>query len=239
MIPTPRALELRTEVEPLLRNIGTLVQPAHFDPATARRRFSLGMSDLLAPLVLPRVVRALAHDVPGIELSVRSTPTPTEDLLSGRLDMVAGSTLDHSEFHRTSLRIPTGTWKVLLGPEHPSHGGPLTRQAWLDSDHIQIAPAGRYGRPGAVDDVVSAAGATRRIVLELGHVTALPTVLLDTPWVCSLPTVLAESIARDTELHALEHPFAAELSGPSLCLSWHQRLHADPGHRWLRTQLVQ
>lgn len=239
MLPTPRALELRAELEPLLRNAHALVQPAQFEPATAQRRFALGMSDLLAPLILPRIVPTLARDAPRIELSVRSTPTPTEDLLSGRLDAVAGSALDHSEFYRTSLRVDTETWRVLLGPEHPSYGVPLTKEAWLASDHVQVAPAGRYGQPGIVDNVVAAAGSTRRIVLELGHAAALPTVLAATPWVCSLPSVIAEYIARDSDLQAVEHPFAAELSGPALSLTWHQRLHADAGLRWLRALLTE
>lgn len=238
MLPTPRALELRAELEPLLRNARALVQPAQFEPATARRRFAVGMSDLIAPLILPRVVPSLARDAPGVELSVRSTPTPAEDLLSGRLDAVAGSALDHSEFYRTSLRIKTETWRVLLGPQHPSYGHDLTKDAWLASDHIQIAPAGRYGQPGLVDEVVSAAGATRRIALELGHAAALPMVLLTTPWVCSLPAVIATTIAEDTTLRAAEHPFAAALDGPALSLTWHQRLHADPGQRWLRALLT-
>lgn len=237
MLPTPRAVELRAEVEPLLHNIGALVQPAQFQPR-AHRRFTLGMSDLLAPLILPRVVPTLARDAPGIELSVRATPTPTEDLLSGRLDAMAGSAIDHSEFHRTSLRLPTGTWRVLLGPKHPSYAQPLTKESWLESDHVQVAPAGRYGRPGLVDGVLSAAGSTRKIVLELGHVSALPHVLLAAPWVCSLPTVVAEQIAANTALETADHPFGAELSGPVLSLTWHQRLHADPGHRWLRALLI-
>lgn len=238
MLPTPRALELRSELEPLLRSIGLLVQPAHFDPATTERRFCLGMSDLIAPLILPRVVPTLAREAPGIELSIRATPTPTEDLLSGRLDAMAGSALEHSEFHRTSLRIRTGTWKVILGPKHPSYQEPLTNESWLHSHHVQVAPAGRYGRPGLVDDLVAGAGSSRRIVLELGHISALPEVLLATPWVCSLPAVIAEHIASDTTLEAAEHPFATELSGPILSLTWHQRLHADPGHRWLRSLLT-
>lgn len=234
MIPTPRAEELRVELEPLLRSVHSLVQPAHFDPAIAQRRFTLGMSDLLAPIILPRVVPTLVQDAPLVELSVRSTPTPTEDLLSGRLEAVAGSDLDHSEFHRTSLRVPTDTWRVLLGPKHPCYGEALTKDAWLTSDHIQVAPAGRYGRQGLVDDVVAAAGSTRRIVLELGHVSALPAVLSATPWVCSLPAVIARSIVGDNRLLAVDHPFAPELRGPALSLTWHHRLHADPGHRWLR-----
>lgn len=175
---------------------------------------------------------------PASAARLRATPTPTEDLLSGRLDAMAGSAVDHSEFHRTSLRIPTGTWRVLLGPKHPGYEQPLTKEAWLDSDHVQVAPAGRYGRPGLVDDVVSAAGSTRKIVLELGHVSALPIVLLATPWVCSLPTVIAEHIAAETALQTAEHPFGVELGGPALSLTWHQRLHADPGHRWLRALLI-
>lgn len=239
MLPTPRALELRAELEPLLRNARALVQPAQFEPATARRRFAVGMSDLLAPLLLPRVVPSLARDAPGVELSVRSTPTPTEDLLSGRLDAVAGSALDHSEFYRTSLRIKTEAWRVLLGPQHPSYEHELTKDAWLASDHVQIAPAGRYGQPGLVDRVVAAAGATRRIALELGHAAALPTVLLTTPWVCSLPAVIAKTIAANTALRAVEHPLAEALDGPALCLTWHQRLHADPGQCWLRALLTE
>lgn len=238
MIPTPRALDLRAELEPLLRNVGALVRPAKFDPKTAQRRFSLGVSDLIAPLILPRVVPTLARDAIGVELSVRATPTPTEDLLSGRLDAVAGSALDHSEFHRTSLRVQTERWRVLRGPKHPGYGTAMTRDAWLASDHIQIAPAGRYGRPGPVDVVIAKSGATRRIVLELGHVSALPAVLVATPWVCSLPAVIGEPLAHDNGLEAVEHPLATELTGPALSLTWHQRLHADAGHRWLRALLT-
>ncbi|MEM6294188.1 MAG: LysR family transcriptional regulator [Myxococcota bacterium] len=234
MLATPRAQEIAASLDAVLRDVGGLVRPQQFDPNTAVRTFVLGASDLVCTQFLPALTTLLMHDAPGVSLSVRGDAAPLEGLLSGRLDVVAGSALDHAELQRTSLRVPSMAWRVLLGPKHECFDGELDEARWLDSSHVQLAPQGRYGAAGAMDRVLAERGKSRHIALELGHVATVVDVLLQTDWVCSLPEAIARSVAEGTRLRSVAHPLGEDCPMPKLCLTWHQRMHADPGHQWLR-----
>ncbi len=234
MLPTPRAEEIAASLDAVLRDVGGLVRPQQFDAATTTRTFVLGASDLVCTQFLPALATTLMQDAPGVSLSVRGDAAPLEGLLSGRLDMVAGSAVDHAELQRTSLRVSSMAWRVLLGPKHPRYEGDLELEDWIDASHVQLAPQGRYGAPGAMDRVLAERGRSRTIALELGHVATLVDVLLQTDWVCSLPEAVARSVTEGTPLRSVAHPLGEDCPTPNLCLTWHQRMHADPGHQWLR-----
>ena len=71
MIPTPLA---RVIIDPVRQSLqgfeSTLQRVDRFDPATARRHFTVGMRDLRELTVLPNLLRAVTRAAPFIDISV-------------------------------------------------------------------------------------------------------------------------------------------------------------------------
>jgi len=73
----------------------------------------------------------------------------------------------------------------------------------------------------------------RRVVLSVPHFTFVRTVLESTDLVAMLP----ERIVRDVPtLRTVEPP--GDIPGFEISMLWHERLHRDPAHRWLRESIA-
>jgi len=90
LMPTPYALRLRPALTQLLAEIDALVsQPAHFDPATARRRFRVCTSDYLTSVLLRPFLAEIAMTAPGIELDIIAPDDSAVGMLdAGELDLL-------------------------------------------------------------------------------------------------------------------------------------------------------
>ena len=90
MVPTPLARSLIAPVRQALQTLLTSVQEAHvFDPAQARRSFTIGCRDVMEAHLLQPLMTRLAREAPGIEIAfVRLDRAQLEaDLASGALDL--------------------------------------------------------------------------------------------------------------------------------------------------------
>ena len=89
LVPTPFTRKLMGPLELALRNVQNALSSARqFDPATAVRRFVVGMDDRLEVFAMPSVVQQVLQSGSGIEFcSVRLEQFNLEQsLLSGRVD---------------------------------------------------------------------------------------------------------------------------------------------------------
>jgi DNA-binding transcriptional LysR family regulator len=75
-----------------LAQVQSLLAPNTFDPVTAKRTFRLAMSDYGAAIVLPRLIRTLRREAPGIDLQIShaSREGMLEGVLNGDIDVAAG-----------------------------------------------------------------------------------------------------------------------------------------------------
>ena len=65
---------------------------------------------------------------------------------------------------------------------------------------------------------------------------AVPWILKDGPLVATVPLKLAQQVAAPLGLVMRDLPkdLPLDLSPFEVNLFWHERVHRDPGHRWLR-----
>ena len=68
--------------------------------------------------------------------------------------------------------------------------------------------------------------------LQLPHFVSVPWILRDTDLLVTVPQRLAEQVAQPLGLVMRELPLV--LPAFEVNLFWHQRVQADPRHRWLR-----
>ena len=69
MVPTPRAMAMRTGVRDLVDGARRLLDPVEQpDPATLRRTFSIQIGDLLSHTIGARLVTRIRDEAPGVTL---------------------------------------------------------------------------------------------------------------------------------------------------------------------------
>ncbi|CAI1957892.1 Nodulation protein D 2 [Serratia quinivorans] len=93
MEPTPRALQLRAPIGRILLEVRQHIQsPTPFEPALARRQFTLALTDLGEVVMLPTLLRQFRQLAPRCTLrSVQIPPEQMEQALAGgELDLAVG-----------------------------------------------------------------------------------------------------------------------------------------------------
>jgi DNA-binding transcriptional LysR family regulator len=126
--------------------------------------------------------------------------------------------------------VGTVRWCVLARRRHPAlRRGRLDLDAWLGSPHVVV----RTGEgAGAVGRELARRGLARRVAFAAPSSLAAAHAVAHTDWFFAAPRELVRRLAGDLGLAVLDPPVA--LPAVRVGLVWHERMHADPGHRWLR-----
>ncbi|MFG3040909.1 LysR family transcriptional regulator [Streptomyces sp. NPDC048330] len=228
--PTPRAVELARRVEPALGLIhGAVTDRDPFDPTTARRTFTLGMSDDLEAALLPGLLEATSK-LPGIRLAVRqaSRNTVADMIDRSEIDLGIAAAPAHRAEHR-SRALFTSDYTCLFNPRLLPLRTPLALADYLAHPHLLIS---YDGRRGIVDDVLEARGLDRRVIASTTHFAGAALQLATLPALTTVPTHAATVYARLLDLTATVPP----LPMPTYTVSalWHGSVSDDPAHLWLR-----
>lgn len=235
MQPTPRAESLRVPLRRALHDLEVALAPHRFDPATATRRFTLGMPDAFAMLVLPPLLRRLRASAPGIDLDVRPVPVGRldEGLQTGALDLA----LDVRPPDVPGLLargLFSDDFVCLVCATHPNRHD-LDLDTYCALPHALVSPTG-VGQ-GVVGDALAALGRSRRVVARVRYFLVAPALLSGTDLVLTLPRRVGRLLASHGDVALVEPPLV--LAGFRVDQVWHQRVDADPAHRWLRSLLTE
>lgn len=90
MTPTPRALELREELQQVLGRIQHLVAAHSFDPAVSEREFVVATTEFLSLGFLPPLMARLSREAPSVSVrSITRIEHQLDRLASGEIDFAA------------------------------------------------------------------------------------------------------------------------------------------------------
>ena len=231
MVPTPRALLL---VGPLRRALAdldrALTGPAGFDPATAERTFTLRLPDSFTLSLLPPLLDRVRREAPGVGFDILPPAGPA-GLDDADLAVLVGQA--EAPWLRTRF-VRTGRFACCVRADHPDVGDALDLDTYCRLPHALMSPLG-HG-PGTVDTALAALGRSRRVQLRIRYVLAAPLVVAQSDLVLTGPDDLLHAFAALAPLRVLAPPLAIDAF--PVRLAWHERLHGDPGHRWLREQVA-
>lgn len=234
MRPTPRADALVVQARELLESLRRLSQwEPQFVPATARRRFSICMTDASHITLLPQLlahVRALAPLVRIDALSIdgntaQALETGKADLAVGYIPWLRSGIYQHTLFPQD--------WVCLANRRHPRIGKTLSLKAYLEEEHVNI-----LGGTGArvLESALDGARIRRDIALELPGFLGLDAILSTTDLIATLPRHIGETLA---ELgHLKVHSCPLPIPAFTVKQHWHARYHNDPGSKWLRATMA-
>lgn len=237
MEPTPRAIELKPTVQSILAEVDEKILTAsRFDVATARRTFTLAMSDVGEMVFLPKLLRGIAERAPFV--NVRTVSTAPRDLMvalqRSEIDLAIGYFPDLKGNDVFQQRLFRHGFVCLVRTGHPVLAEGLTRKNFRALSHAVVRAEGRSQE--IVEQFLRSKRIERREMLVSPHFLSIPMVVASTDLVVTVPEAVAEVFVRFAEVTAVEPPYPI----PSFDLKqhWHRSQHSDPGNRWLRSLVL-
>ncbi|MCZ3384572.1 LysR family transcriptional regulator [Kosakonia sp. SOY2] len=234
MQPTVRADELREPLRQALEALERAVSPVNaFDPARASVTWRIAATDYTESAVLLPLLGTLRRDAPASRLAVF-------ELNPGQIKRQAEQG-DIDLFFHLREGAPASLHQRLLFTEryvlagrlgHPALKRRPSLKQFCKLEHVIVSPEGG-GFQAATDDALAARGLTRNVVLSVPHFLFMLDALARTDLVAVLPERL---VATTGALQVVDPPL--DLPGFDMLMLWHERLHRDPGHKWLRQQVL-
>ena len=232
MEPTPYAQQLSEPIAYALGLIHSAVnQKTSFDPAAAKRAFTVGMTDIGEIYFLPKLMEEFARVSPGVTMStVRNTSVNLRDEMeAGHINLAIGllPQLKAGFFQRRLFRQ---RYVCLFRQGHPLGKRKLSLDGFSSARHVVVVSEGTGH--GKVDELLDRSGVARTVVLTVPHFVAVGHLLQHSDLVATVPERLAQALAGPFELAYVKHP--AALPEIAINLIWHAKYHKDPANEWLR-----
>ena len=236
MEPSALALQLEHPVRAALDQLKAIVEQGQvFDPATASRTFRVMMSDIAQMLHMPGLVAMIRSEAGSVTLEnvALSLREAKQAMADGELDMAVGFLPDMgADFRRQSLF--SERWVCVVGNRHPRLGDTLSVEQYLAETHISFRPSVAIHSilEGLLASQVDGQGRSRSIGLVVPYSSGIAATVAISDLVLTVPRGLASTMEAIADVRCLPMPFA--LPSIDLNMQWHERVHRDPGGKWLR-----
>ena len=233
LVPTPRALELRHKVGPLVADAQAVLSPAEkLDLKRLARTFTLRTGDGFVETFGPTLIARIAAEAPGVHLRFMQKPDRDGGWMDDAVDLETGVV---RETAGPDLRTQLLFRDRLVGAVrkgHPLSRGRITPARYAAGQHVDITRhVARDGRdPGPVDEALASAKLRRTVSIVVGGFSSALALVRASDLIATVPERHTKS------LRAGMFSFALPVPTPEIAVSmlWHPRLDADPAHRWLR-----
>lgn len=235
MVPTPLAQRLIGPIDAGLAQFNQAIdQSQYFHPDHSSRLFRLAVNEVGHQVMVPRLLQQARERAPGVRFeTVDGTPGEIrQQMRSGEVDLAIGSGEAMGQtFYQQ--RLFDECFLVLMRRSHPYHASGGGAAQYLAAEHLSYRPQGgtdhelqqRLRRAGLLEQ--------RRVVLAASHSLGLAQMVRQADLLLTLPERLARNLVQEhPELVAMPLPF--EMAPFTITQQWHERVHQDGGHRWLR-----
>jgi DNA-binding transcriptional LysR family regulator len=233
LVPTPRALELRTQVGTLVETANTVLRPAaKLDLAALERRFTLRTSEGFIETFAPRLLAAVTAAAPGVTLQFVAKPDKeSAPLREGEVDIETGVIDVTTAPEMRAAPLFEDRWVGVVAPSHPLARAKPTPTRYAAATHVNVLRRGLHSSD--IDAAVAAAGIERRVAIIVHGFAAALALARETDLVATVPERHTAGLRKGM------HAFALPFSIPPFTISmiWHPRMDGDLAHKWLRAQL--
>jgi DNA-binding transcriptional LysR family regulator len=111
----------------------------------------------------------------------------------------------------------------------------MTASRYAEAHHITVSPRGK--RDGPIDLALAEQRLTRRHITTVTSFVVAAHLVAATDLVGSLPQSIVALMSRTLPITALQIPVC--IPDFEVSLIWHDRDEHDPGHQWLRHQILE
>ena len=236
MKPSEHAPEIVGSVRRALKEIDrAMSRRGPFEPASASAVFTVMASDYVGITILPPLIERLRQEAPHITLTI-ATPQPhriREVLANSEADLVVGFYHDIADGLYQTI-VLHDSLACIARERHPLVQGQMTPQLYSACGHVF------YGAPPAfvsslevlMAQSLRARGIERSVWVNIPSLAMIPGVVAQTDLLATLPRRMGQNVARALALQVLPLPF--ELEPLPVRAIWHESMHDNNAHRWLR-----
>ena len=245
LVPVGRKMELTLLGEMLLEPVreslekieSTISLRPEFDPAIARRHFSICASEATVLTLLLDVICRAEKDAPGVTIELLpADPGQIQERLNRReLDRAFVVEQMASPEHPCA-RVINDTFHCLVWSGNRSVKKRLSMDHYLALGHAVT----RYGfdrRPGFEQFTLEKLGVKRRVELSCTTPALLGPLIVGTQRIATVPTRLAQEQAKHLPLRLFPPPL--ELPPLRIVAQWHRSREGDGATRWLRELILE
>lgn len=232
MAATPFTQRLAEPAGRVLRILETEIGGLRsFDAASTTREFRIGMNELGAITLVPRLVRRLAELAPHAMLSpVQLGPENlTAALESGQLDMAVGF-FAASDARLFQQRLYQRDYVCIARKDHPTVGVALSWKAFglARKVHTGAIPV----TTAWLETQLRKASFAPSVTMSIQHIAAIPFIVAASDMVAIVPRELYELFSKLVALKTVRLPEAI----PAITIRqyWHPRIASDPSVKFLR-----
>lgn len=229
--PTRRAEEIWPDVTEALSTLRRVVRPGSFDPMQTAFTMDVALSDSLSLWLLPRLIASMQTLAPRLLIrAVPLAPAVTEQrLVAGTLDLAIGVFPAVQPPLRSRVAW-SDRYICVMREDHPATRAPFTREVADQCRWLSLSFDGQS--IGHADELLSRIGVTRTVSAVVNQFAAASEVLAWTDLVALLPKLYADRFGKRTDMVTREPPYS--LGEFQMSLAWHERMQAQPRHRWFR-----
>jgi DNA-binding transcriptional LysR family regulator len=194
VVPTARAAQLAEPIADILtRARGVVASSQRFDPLKSKRRFIIGAPDAITAVTLPSLLRALARQAPGVDLSVRALmPQNALAALDAHDIDIAIAPLGDIPPRFAFSELYIEDFVIAMRAGHPLAKG-LTLERYCAASHLVVSMSGDPYSP--VDEQLKQHGLSRRLALSVPSFLFALSVVSETDLVAALPRMLVRKYA--------------------------------------------
>jgi LysR family transcriptional activator for leuABCD operon len=236
MKPTPRAAEIAEPIREVLAIItDTFDVDQQFDPSLSDRVFNIAFGRYGELILLPKLLSKV-NEV-DTDISVHSylddQATGIELIKDGDIDFCfdfvapEDGRLDYCNFHDQEL-------VVIARKKHPRLSASISADQYFEERHVVMGFGNE--RRERLQQFMSAQGGTRKILAEVNQYIAVPTVVMQSDGIATVPREMAEFYLYKNQLKIYSFPFDMPLL--PIYLIWHKAMNRDRGHQWLKQQIL-
>lgn len=230
LVPTPRALELRSQVGTLVEGANAVLRPAEkLDLSKLQRRFTFRTSEGFVETFGPALMQRLRSEAPGVVLQFVAKPDKgSAPLRDGEVDIETGVIDVTTAPEMRAAPLFEDRWIGVVRSEHSLTRGEVTAERYVKAEHVHVLRRGLHSTD--IDDAVHAAGLNRTISMIVHGFSAALFLARETDLVATVPEGHTAGLRKGMYL------FPLPIAVPTFTLSmlWHPRLDGDLAHRWLR-----
>lgn len=233
--PTPRALEIHNQLQPLLEQIRTSLSPSSaFDPTNSSHCFHVLSGDYFELVVLPNFIKRIQIKAPLANIKVTTLNDESEKLL---LSCEADVILDAFpvEDNRVICEGIHGEQLVVIAREdHPTFKkGTISCEEYFEALHAVLPERSR--RLPLSQLVGEELSKNRKVALQVSHYSSLLIAVSNSDLIATFPSALAKSYAKQFNLKVLPWPFPH--TPINIYLMRPKVLMQDPAHLWFLSEL--
>jgi DNA-binding transcriptional LysR family regulator len=234
MEPTPKALELQAPIAGLLDQLRELrSEHVPFDPLTSNRTFNFCVVDAGVIKLLPRLVNRLAEEAPHVKLRVMHLEADHLEswLVSGKVDFAMGS---FPALTKAIRRQPLWVEKYVsvVRKAHPRIGSDPSLADFIKEKHVLVSTIGTGHAHHLAERAIEAEVPDENIVCRVPMFIGAALLAKHTDAVATLPLTIATALSPDLGLRIVNPPI--KLPKIEIFQYWHDRLHREPGTKWIR-----